>query len=210
MNTHQFIWTATPHPYPHPVMQLLESHSAPIPQKHGRRPERVGIVSTVLPAPSVFLLGGEVKEIFHLSPLPWKKKVLILCCLPFCVKVTKAGWLIAGMIRRSQRYPNPAPSMSKLMSLFASQNQTGVACVRIRYLQFNPDDRFIMEKHPSPYHPERQPPRDEVSRAPVPPQLKLQALKAELKEDVQLLQETGLRACQRHVLVRIFKGLGEN
>lgn len=130
--------------------------------------------------------------------------------LPFCVKVTKAGWLIAGMIRRSQRYPNPAQSLSKLMSLFTSQNQTGVACVRIRYLQFNPDDHFIMENHPSPYHPERQPPRDEVSRAPVPPLLKLQALKAELKEDIQLLQETGLTVRERHEVVRIFKGLGEN
>lgn len=59
--------------------------------------------------------------------------------------------------------------------------------MRIRYLQFNPDDRFIMEKHPSPYHPEIQPPWDEVPRAPVLPQLKLQALKAELEEDVQLL-----------------------
>lgn len=130
--------------------------------------------------------------------------------LVLCVKITKAGWLIAGMIRKSRRYLNPAQSMPMLMSLFASQNQTGVACVRIRYLQFNPDDRFIMENHPSPYHPERQPPRDEVSRAPVPPQLKLQALKAELKEDAQLLQETGLTVCERHVLVRIFKGLGEN
>ena len=82
--------------------------------------------------------------------------------------------------------------------------------MRIRYLQFNPDDCFIREKLPSPYHPERHPPRGEVSRAPVPPQLKLQALKAELKEDAQLLQETGLTVCERHVFVRIFKGLGEN
>lgn len=47
-----------------------------------------------------------------------------------------------------------------------------------------------------------------VPRAPVPPQLKLQALEAELKEDVQLLQERGLTACERHVLVEVFKGLG--
>lgn len=57
---------------------------------------------------------------------------------------------------------------------------------------------------------QKEPPWDEVPRAPVPPQLKLQALKAELKEDVQLLQETGLTVCERHVLVRILKGLGEN
>lgn len=137
-----------------------------------------------------------------------KQKVFILCLL-FCVTVTKASLLIAGMIRRFQRYLNPARSMSKLMSLFTSQNQTGVACVRIRYLQFNPDDGFIMENYPSPYHPERQPPRDEVPRAPVPPQLKLQALKAELK-DVELLQGTGLTVCEYHVLVRIAKGLREN
>lgn len=49
-----------------------------------------------------------------------------------------------------------------------------------------------------------------VPRAPVPPQLELQALEAELKEDVQLLQERGLTACEHHVLVKVFKGLGEN
>lgn len=47
-------------------------------------------------------------------------------------------------------------------------------------------------------------------RAPVPPQLKLWALEAGLKEDVELLQERGLTACERHVLVKVFKGLGEN
>lgn len=52
--------------------------------------------------------------------------------------------------------------------------------------------------------------RTMVPRAPVPPQLKLQALEAELKEDVQLLQERGLTACEHHVLVKVFKGLGEN
>lgn len=64
-----------------------------------------------------------------------------------------------------------------------------------------------MENHPSAYHPEGQPPQDDgVPRAPVPPQLKLQALEAELKEDVPLLQERG----ERPVLVEVFKGLEEN
>lgn len=67
-----------------------------------------------------------------------------------------------------------------------------------------------MENHPSPCHPEGQPPQDHGPRAPVPPQLKLQALEAELKEDVQLLQERGLTACEHHELAKVFKGLGEN
>lgn len=66
--------------------------------------------------------------------------------LALCVKVTKAHWLIIGTIRRSEGCLNPVLSMSKSMSLFISQNQTRVVCVRIRYLQFNPDDCFIMEK----------------------------------------------------------------
>lgn len=82
--------------------------------------------------------------------------------------------------------------------------------MRIRYLQFNPDDRFLMENHPSACHPERQPPWDGASRASVPPQQRLQAVKAELEEDVQLVKGAGLQTCKRHVLVRVFKGLGEN
>lgn len=68
---------------------------------------------------------------------------------------------------------------------------------------------FLQKENPSLYHPERQPSWDEASRAPVPPQLKLQTLKAETEEDVQLI-ESGLQVCEYHVLVREFKGLGEN
>lgn len=66
--------------------------------------------------------------------------------------------------------------------------------MRIRYLQFNPDDGFIMENHPSPYHPERQPPRDEVSWAPVPPQLKLQGFKGRVKRRCTAATGDGLNS----------------
>lgn len=69
---------------------------------------------------------------------------------------------------------------------------------------------FLQKKNPSSYHPERQPSWDEALQASVPPQLKLQTLKAETEEDVQLLTEAGLQVCEHHVLVRVFKGLGEN
>lgn len=61
----------------------------------------------VLPAPSVFFLGDEVKEIFHLSPFPGEKGFYSL--LAFCAKVPKARWLIAAMIRGPSRDPKSSP-----------------------------------------------------------------------------------------------------